>query len=399
MTMLPRSASPADRSLLALMASVFAVFFVTGAALPALPLHIHDGLGFGPFMVGLATGAQFVASLLSRLWSGSISDRHGPKRAVSAGLVMAAFAGLFYLFSLLAVRTPALSIAILLAGRALLGGAESFIMTGAQSWCLTFAGPDNAGKMISWIGAAMFVALAIGSPLGSFLYEDWGFASIGLATFAGAMITLALVMPIPAVKPVLQGDKALARVLKAVWLPGIGMAFAGLAYGVMTAFAVPLFVQRDWEPAWLPFTAFAVALMVARVFFGALPDRLGGARAAMIFVVIQSAGIGLIWIARVAWLGFAGAAIAGFGYALVYPGFGMEAVLRAPAASSGLAMGVYTAFFDLSLGVLSPTLGLVAQATGLGGIFLITALLGLCSVPIAARLLSTTEHQPERKPS
>lgn len=43
------------------MASVFAVFLVTGAALPALPLHIHAGLGFGPFIVGLATGAQFAA--------------------------------------------------------------------------------------------------------------------------------------------------------------------------------------------------------------------------------------------------------------------------------------------------------------------------------------------------
>jgi MFS family permease len=399
MTMLQRSASPTDRSLLSLMASVFAVFLVTGAALPALPLHIHDGLGFGPFIVGLATGAQFAASLLSRLWSGSVSDRHGPKRAVSAGLVMAAFAGLFYLLSLLAVHNPAVSVAILLVGRALLGGAESFIMTGAQSWCLALAGPGNAGKMIAWIGTAMFVALAIGSPLGSFLYETWGFASIGLATSAGALITLALVMPIPAVKPMAQGEKAIATVLKAVWLPGMGMAFAGLAYGVMTAFSVLLFVQRGWQPAWLPFTAFAVALMVARVFFGTLPDRLGGARSAMIFVVIQSAGIGLIWITPVAWLGFAGAAIAGFGYALVYPGFGMEAVGRAPAASRGLAMGVYTAFFDLSLGVLSPMLGLVANATGLGTTFLITALLGLCAVPIAVLLPASHHHQPEREPS
>ncbi|WP_246674659.1 arabinose transporter [Mesorhizobium sp. B4-1-3] len=396
MTMLQRSASPTDRSLLSLMASVFAVFLVTGAVLPALPLHIHEGLGFGPFMVGLATGAQFAASLLSRLWSGSVSDRHGPKRAVSAGLIMAALAGLLYILSLLAVRTPALSVAILLVGRALLGGAESFIMTGAQSWCLTLAGPGNAGKMIAWIGTAMFVALAIGSPLGSFLYAHWGFAAIGLATFAGAVVTLALVMPIPSVKPVPQGDKPVAKVLKAVWLPGTGMAFAGLAYGVMTAFSVLLFVQRGWEPAWLPFTAFAIALMVARVFFGALPDRLGGARAAMIFVVIQSAGIGLIWVAPVAWVGFAGAAIAGFGYALVYPGFGMEAVGHAPAASSGLAMGVYTAFFDLSLGVLSPMLGLVANTTGIGTIFLITALLGLCSVPIAARLLLSSPQPTYR---
>lgn len=50
MTMLRRSASPTERSLLSLMASVSAVILVTGAALPALPLHIHDGLGFDPFI-------------------------------------------------------------------------------------------------------------------------------------------------------------------------------------------------------------------------------------------------------------------------------------------------------------------------------------------------------------
>lgn len=71
------------------------------------------------FAVFLITGAQFAASLLSRLWSGSVSDRHGPKRAVSAALVMAVFAGLFYLIYLLAVHNPAVSVTILLVGRAL----------------------------------------------------------------------------------------------------------------------------------------------------------------------------------------------------------------------------------------------------------------------------------------
>ncbi|WP_199499949.1 arabinose transporter [Methylovirgula sp. 4M-Z18] len=396
MTMPQRSVAPTDKSLLSFMASVFTVFLITGAALPALPLHIHDHLGFGPFMIGLVSGAQFAASLISRLWSGTVADRHGPKRAVTAGLVMAALAGLFCLLSLLAVGNPALSVEILLAGRALLGGAESFIMTGAQSWCLALAGPGNAGKIIAWIGTAMFLALAAGAPLGSYLYATWGFASIGLATSIGAVATLALVAPIPAVKPAPQGEKAIARVLKAVWLPGLGMAFAGIGYGTMTAFAVLLFVQRGWQPAWLSFTAFAVALMVARVFFGPLPDRLGGARTAMIFVVIHSVGMALIWSSPFAWLGFVGAALAGFGYALVYPGFGMEAIARAPAESRGLAMGVYTAFIDLSLGILAPLLGLVANAAGLGSIFLINALLALCAVPIALRLRFHQQPEPER---
>lgn len=375
-----------DRALPSLMGCVFAVFLVTGAALPALPLHIHDDLGFGTFAVGLVSGAQFAAALLCRLWSGTISDRHGPKFAVTMGLLLAALAGTLYLVSLLALGRPLLSIAILIVGRVLLGGAESFIMIGAQSWCLSIGGASNVGKMIAWIGTAMFMALALGAPLGSSLLAEFGFASIGWATLIGALGTWLLVVAIPAIPPVPQSRKGTGHVVKRVWIPGLAMAFSSVGYGIMTAFGVLLFVEHGWQPAWLSFTAFAVALMAARVFFGPMPDRLGGARTAMVFVVIQSMGLALIGLSPYAWLAFAGSGMAGFGYALVYPGLGIEAVARAPADARGLAMGIYTAFIDLALGLLAPLLGLLANGIGLSRIFLITALLALCTAPVAAWL-------------
>jgi hypothetical protein len=51
-------------------------------------------------------------------------------------------------------------------------------------------------------------------------------------------------------------------------------------------------------------------------------------------------------------------------------------------------MGAYTACLDLALGMAGPILGLVAGAAGLGSVFLVSALLVLCSVGIALRLLS-----------
>jgi hypothetical protein len=61
-------------------------------------------------------------------------------------------------------------------------------------------------------------------------------------------------------------------------------------------------------------------------------------------------------------------------------------VCRAPRDSQGLAVGVYTAFLDLALGVLVPALGLVASYRGLGSVFVIGAALSACAAPIAARL-------------
>ncbi|MGX5843822.1 hypothetical protein ACWGTI_24175 [Mesorhizobium sp. ArgA1] len=48
MTMRQRSVTSTSSSLFPLMAAVLVVFLVTGAALPTLPLHIHDRLGYGP---------------------------------------------------------------------------------------------------------------------------------------------------------------------------------------------------------------------------------------------------------------------------------------------------------------------------------------------------------------
>ncbi len=121
----PSTPSPSVAvTLLPIMAAVLAGFVVIGAALPVLPLHVSHNLGFGSVVVGVVAGAQFAASLISRVWSGSFSDANGGKRAVLIGLATAAVAGLLYLLSVAAESSPALSVSILVVGRAVLGGAE-----------------------------------------------------------------------------------------------------------------------------------------------------------------------------------------------------------------------------------------------------------------------------------
>src|SRR4051795_7231706 len=91
------AASSVFITLMPIMGVVFIAFLVIGLALPVLPLHVHQGLGFGTFTVGLVTGSQFAASLFSRVWSGRTCDNNGPKYAVIVGLGAASAAGLLYL--------------------------------------------------------------------------------------------------------------------------------------------------------------------------------------------------------------------------------------------------------------------------------------------------------------
>ena len=371
------------------MAAVFIAFLIIGFALPVLPLHVHHGLGLSMFVVGVVTGSQFAAAILSRVWAGNFADTRGAKQAVVIGLLTAVGSGLFYLLSLAFTRTPEVSVSMLLMGRAVLGGAESFIITGAVTWGLAVLGQEHAGRVIAWMGMAMFAAFAVGAALGTSLYDVGGFFAVALATTLVPLVTLLLVAPLSAVLPVRgAGRPPLMRVARAVWMPGVGSALSSVGFGAVLAFSALIAKERGWDPVWLPFSTFAAALVIARALLGHVPDTLGGARVALASVVIEAAGLALIWLASGPLVAAIGAGLTGFGYALVYPGLGVEAVRRAPPESRGLAMGAYTVFLDVALGFGTPVLGLIGGQAGLGAIFLASALAVLAGSVFAAWLLS-----------
>src|SRR5262245_540668 len=385
------------RSLLPIMAVVLVAFLVIGMALPVLPLHVHHGLGLSTLVVGLVTGSQFVASLLSRVWAGRYSDSRGAKRAVLVGLLTALAAGILYFVSFLLAAEPWFSVAVLLSARALLGAAESFIITGAVSWGLALAGAENAGRVIAWVGMAMFAALAFGAPAGVAMYGAGGFAALAVATALAPLITILLVARLDALPPQRSQRAELLKVAGAVWMPGLGSALSSIGFGAMIAFSSLLSAERGWSPVWLPFTAFAVALVAARFALGHMPDRIGGAKVALVSVFIEAAGLAFIWLSPGRVLGATGAALTGFGYALVYPGLGAEAVRRAPPQNRGLAMGAYTVFLDVALGFGSPALGLVAGRSGFGAVFLASTVAVLAGAVISIILFLksfSVEAQP-----
>lgn len=385
-------------ALLPIMGVVFVAFLVIGVAMPVLPLHVHDGLGLGTFMVGLVAGSQFAASLISRPWAGHYADKSGAKRGVIVGLLAAAASGLLYLLSLRFTGAPLTSVAILLLGRGLLGAADSFIITAAVSWGLALVDIGSAGKVIAWIGSAMFAAFAIGAPAGSALYAGFGFAAIAIATIAAPLVTLLLVAPLPTAAPVQHARASFAEVIGAVWVPGLGSALGSVGFGAVTTFVALLFANRGWDNGWLAYTAYAVAFILARVFFSHLADAIGGAKVALVCTLIEAVGQALIWLAARPEMALAGAALTGFGFSLVYPGLGVEAVRRVPAQSRGLAMGAYTAFLDLAQGIASPALGLIATGARLNLVFLASAATVLGAAVVASWLMAHpagTEGNPQ----
>lgn len=80
-----------------------------------------------------------------------------------------------------------------------------------------------------------------------------------------------------------------------------------------------------------------------------------------------------------------GSALAGFGFALVFPALGVEAFVRVPSTSRGAALGVFSVFLDVALGLTGPLAGLLVGIYGYASIFLIACVAALtgCGITVA----------------
>ncbi|UXO69015.1 arabinose transporter [Pantoea dispersa] len=381
-------------TLLPVTLAVFIAFLTMGMQLPVLPLHLQQNLGMDTLAIGTVIGAQFVASLLTRSWAGNFADMRGAKRAVLAGLLVVASSGVIYLISLLFIDRPASSVAILLLGRVVLALGESLLATGALGWGLGLVGPANAGKVMAWIGIAIYGAWALGAPLGVAIYHGWHFTGIAMAIIVVPLLPLMFITQVRAVAPTSTKRTPFYKVMGAVWRPGLGLALASVGFGMITAFIALLFAARAWGNASLAFTAFGVAFIAARLFFAHLPDKLGGARVALVCVLIEACGQLLIWRADDATLVYLGAALTGFGYSLAFPAFGVEAVRRAPPHTRSLAMGAYVAFLDIALAITSPLAGALAAHRGVASVYLAGAIAVALAMLVALSLMAR-QPQPQ----
>jgi MFS family permease len=357
--------------LLPLDIAVFLVYLTIGAPLPVIPLFVHDRLGFDPIVVGIVIGAQAAATLLARPLAGGVSDQRGTRAAVILGALISILAGLFYYLSTWLEFSPAASLAAIIAGRLALGLGDSLFLTGAMAWGVQLGGPKNAGKGLMSVGIALYAAVAIGAPLGIAMFQSAGFGTLALFVAATPIVACLIALRLPA-QPVVSGPRIpLREVFGRIWRPGAGVALSGVGFAVIAAFVTLYYQSRGWDGAAYGLTAFGVAFIVARFFFGGYPDRFGGAQVALVCLAIEVAGQLMLWLAPIPVLALFGAALTGFGYSLAFPALCLEAVRRVPPQSRGSAIGAYVVCLDFSLASAGPVAGLLVAPLGYAAIYLL----------------------------
>ncbi len=371
----------------------FVVYLAIGLPLAILPEYVHMRMGYHASLAGLVISIQYIATFISRPWAGRISDHKGAKISVLWGMGACTLSGFLMLGAAALHRNPAwLSLTSLIASRLVLGVGESLGSTGATLWGISSAGPEHTAKVISYNGVSTYGALALGAPLGVVMETHWGLSSVAILTIVVCALAYAWAALKPPV-PVTPGEHLPFRnVLGRVTPHGMGLALGGVGYSALATFVTLFYVSRHWNGAALCLTAFGIAFIAARLTFIRTIGTFGGFPVAKVCLVVESLGVLLLWLSTSSWMALSGAALTGFGYSLVFPALGVEAVERVPLENRGTALSFYTVFADVSFFMVGPLAGAVIGLFGYASVFLFALICVISALAIVLVLAGKKTH-------
>ena len=373
------------RNILSFTYFTFICYLSIGLPLAVLPPFVHLRMGYSTMLAGLVISIQYIATLASRPWAGRISDHLGAKVSVLWGMAACTASGALLIGAAAAHAVHWLSFSVLIVSRLLLGVGESLGSTGSTLWGITATGPENMARVIGFNGISTYGGMALGAPLGVVLDQQWGLGAIGVVTILIASLSFALALRKESVLVEAGEHMPFAHVLGRVFPHGMGLALGGVSYSVLATFVTLFYAHRHWDGAALCLTAFGVAFIFARIFFIRTISAFGGFPVAKASLLVEAFGTVLLWLAVSPWMALAGSAVCGFGLSLIFPAIGVEAVERVPEFNRGTALGVYTAFSDVSFFLVGPVAGAIIGFYGYPSVFLfalisILAALGIVMV-------------------
>lgn len=345
-------------------------YVIIGLPLAILPFFINKVLGFNTIIAGLVISLQYVTTCAIRGYSGSITDKKGPKPAVLISMASFVFSGVLLWIAYECKASAHLSLAILIIARLVTGCGEGMVGASPINWAMLAVGDQHTGTAISFNGIASYGGLAIGAPLGVVLEKYIGME--GVAILIIAIGTLGYF--VAHAKKAYQSEKSenrqsFMKVLGKVAPFGICLALGGLGFGTLSTFITLYYDYMNWSNGAICLTVFGLTFILTRIIFSNAIKTYGGIKVSIASFAVEAIGLGILAYAGEVWLALIGAGITGCGFALVFPALGVEAVNLVPASNKGSALAGYGLFIDISLGITGPLVGAVGQHWGMDKIF------------------------------
>lgn len=366
-------------------------YLCIGLPLAVLPIFITKSLGYSTLMAGIVISLQYLATFITRGWSGTLIDKYGPRPSVYISMACLALSGVLLYLTFISRSQPFLSLTILIIARLVTGCGEGFIGASPINWAMLMAGEKQTATVISYNGIASYGGLALGATAGVFLNQHIGLNAIAFLTILLCVIGYFLASKKPNIMAPPSDQAAAApvsfmKVLKKVAPYGVCLMLAGLGFGTISNFITLYYDYFHWEHAALCLTVFSTLFIIGRMFFSNAINDYGGVPVAMACLACET--IGLLILAFMQQPGFAlvGAAVTGFGFSLMFPSLGVEAVKLFSADRSGSALAAYGLFIDISLAVTGPLIGGLIESFGIEYMFSFAAVIVFAGFVICSSL-------------
>ena len=363
--------------------SVLAVFFFNGFAIASWFVRIpavRNDLSLSEGLLGVALLGVAVGAMASMPVAGALASRFGSRRVVGATALLLA----------VSLVPPALApnLFFLVLALVLLGAANGALDVSMNAQAVAVEGRYGRPIMSSFHAAFSFGGLA-GAASGGLV------ASLGLGVLShfSAVAALTAVANLAALRPLLpasadagsHGAPAYARPTLALLGLGVISFCVLLGEGAMADWsAVYLEGTLETGPglAAAGYAAFSLAMAFGRLFGDGFTQRLGPARLVRLGGALAAVGLGVALAVGEPYIALAGFACAGAGFSIIFPA-ALSAAGRTKDMAAGPALAaVSTAgYFGFLVG--PPTIGLIAEALGLGAALYVVVLLSAAIVVLA----------------
>lgn len=363
--------------------------------LPTLPRYVEDVLSGSKTQVGVIVGAFGISAALIRPLLGRVGDVYGRRVLLVGGALSSG--------TLILLYPVWASIPALLGLRVLTGIGESGAFVGAATAIQDLAPDHRRGEASSYFSLAIYVGLGVGPFLGEYLASNYGFEAVVRASFAMSVVSAILAFAVPNKPPIEVTNRPASRsrafLHRASILPGILLTLSLLGFVGYTTF-LALYIDEltnGQGSAGTVFLVYAAIILVFRLAFASLPDKLGARRGSMLAFGFIALGLAIVaaWPSLVGV--YVGTAVLALGVAFNYPSLFLFVMAGTEPHERSHSVASFGFFFDIAGALGAPFLGVIIDATGserpafaAGAISAFIALVGV-------RLMKEPKRPPQPK--
>ncbi|MEX0953205.1 MAG: MFS transporter [Nitriliruptoraceae bacterium] len=344
-----------------LYTATLANFTVVAIYLLGVQLYLAGPVGGTPADIGITLLAFSVSAILLRPVVGQGIDRIGRRPFLIAAFVILVTSSLAFVLATSVVAVVAL--------RMIQGVSSAMYYTVGVTIGIDLARPERRAAAISHFSIFLYGGLGLGPVIAEWVLPLGGFRAVWWTAAGLSAIGLACVLAIPETGRTESRNRTRPklRLLHPAAIPtGLILTAPSLGLAGISGFGALYAAEVGLSGGTPVYVAFSGTMVLVRLLFAGVPDRLGLHRVALPGLAVCIVALLLLAMPRAPWFAIVGAGLFAIGYAFLFPSLLVLTLARVPDGERAEATGTYSSFLDVSLGGGGYLVGLLISTVGFG---------------------------------